>query len=112
MKKISIFVFNRFLGLFFLVFFGFALLSLVYYSPNDNSYSYISSNETFNNIFGTYGAFFSSVVYGYYGYLAYIWLIFFLVVGFKRTFLININYLIIRFFSFAISSSVLPKIDI
>ena len=104
MKKISIFVFNRILGLFFLVFFGFALLSLVYYSPNDNSYSYISSNETFNNIFGTYGAFFSSVVYGYYGYLAYIWLIFFLVVGFKRTFLININYLIIRFFSFAISS--------
>ena len=53
MKKISIFVFNRILGLFFLVFFGFALLSLVYYSPNDNSYSYISSNETFNNIFGT-----------------------------------------------------------
>ena len=95
MQKITSFILNRITGLFFLAFFCFSLISLLSKSAEDPYLGSFVKNETINNLFGLAGSYFAGTIYAFFGYSAYFIPIVFLIIGFKKTFgiqVIQINY--------------------
>ena len=84
MQKIINFIFNRFIGLLFVVFFCFSLVSLVSLSNYDPYYGNFSSNEKINNFLGYSGSYFAGSIFAFIGLSSYLIPFYFLIYGLKK----------------------------
>ena len=100
MKKFKIFILNKITGLFFLFIFCFCSISLLSRSTNDPYFGNFTTNQKINNLFGSIGSYFAGTSYTFIGISSFFIPIFFLIFGFKKTFGIKTNYLLIHLVSF------------
>ena len=107
-EKFSIF-FNYFRSLIFLFASIFLFLSLLTFDINDNSFLTSSNGQT-NNIFGSFGAHFSSFILYTFGLLSYGLVILFCVISLQLFFRKRSNYFFIKLFIFSISLILIPQI--
>lgn len=103
MKKFKTFVLNKIIGLFFLIIFGFCSISLLSRSTNDPYFGNFTTNLKINNFFGSAGSYFAGTTYTFIGISAFFIPIFFLMLGFKKTFGIKTNYVLAHLVSFIFS---------
>ena len=103
MYKISNFILNRILGLFFIAISFFSFFSIISSSDSDPPYTTSNLSEGVNNSLGILGAYFSGYVIEFFGVISYLIPVFFIFIGFKITFNIKINFVLIRLLSFIIS---------
>ena len=103
MKKFKTFVLNKIMGLFFLIIFGFCSISLLSRSTNDPYFGNFTTNLKINNFFGSAGSYFAGTTYTFIGISAFFIPIFFLMLGFKKTFGIKTNYVLAHLVSFIFS---------
>ena len=106
--KLSLF-FNYFCSFFFILVSIFAFLSLLTFDINDNSFLTSSSGQT-NNIFGFFGAYFSSFILYTFGLFGYGLVIFFLTISLQFFFRKSSNYFFIKLFIFSFSLILIPQL--
>ena len=106
-EKLSLF-FNYFLSLIFMLASICLFLSLLTFDINDNSFLTSSSAQT-NNIFGSFGAHFSSFILYTFGLLSYGLVILFLNTSLQLFFKKRSNYFFIKLFIFASSLILIPQ---
>ena len=86
----------------------FLFLSLITFDINDNSFLTSSNGQT-NNIFGSFGAHFSSFILYTFGLLGYGLVILFLIISLQLFFKKRSNYFFIRLFIFSCSLILIPQ---
>ena len=106
--KLSLF-FNYFRSFFFMLVSIFVFLSLLTFDINDNSFLTSSSGQT-NNIFGFFGAYFSSFVLYTFGLLGYGLVILFLIISLQFFYKKSSNYFFIKLFVFSLSLILIPQL--
>ena len=106
--KLSLF-FNYFRSFFFMLVSIFVFLSLLTFDINDNSFLTSSSGQT-NNIFGFFGAYFSSFVLYTFGILGYGLVILFLIISLQFFYKKSSNYFFIKLFVFSLSLILIPQL--
>ncbi len=106
--KLSSF-FNYFRSFFFMLVSIFVFLSLLTFDINDNSFLTSSSGQT-NNIFGFFGAYFSSFVLYTFGLLGYGLVILFLIISLQFFYKKSSNYFFIKLFVFSLSLILIPQL--
>ena len=87
----------------------FVFLSLLTFDINDNSFLTSSSGQT-NNIFGFFGAYFSSFVLYTFGLLGYGLVILFLIISLQFFYKKSSNYFFIKLFVFSLSLILIPQL--
>ena len=103
MIKIKNFIFNRILGLFTLAICCFSFISLMTRSEIDPPYSSVTLNDEIYNNLGFIGAYFAGYTYEFFGNFSYFFTIFFLIIGFKITFGIEVRFILIRLLALLLS---------
>ena len=106
--KLSLF-FNYFRSFFFMLVSIFVFLSLLTFDINDNSFLTSSSGQT-NNIFGFFGAYFSSFILYTFGLLGYGLVILFLIISLQFFYKKSSNYFFIKLFVFSLSLILIPQL--
>jgi len=77
-----LFIIEKIKALFFIVFAIFSFVSLVSFSSNDPGINFVGNNKEIANMMGLFGAYFSSVLYTFFGYSSFLFSIFFIIHGF------------------------------
>ena len=106
--KLSLF-FSYFCSFFFMLASIFVLLSLLTFDINDNSFLTSSSGQT-NNIFGYFGAYFSSFILYTFGLLGYGLVVLFLIISLQFFYKKSSNYFFIKLFVFSLSLILIPQL--
>ena len=100
MKKYKTFIFDRIVGLFFLIICCFTFISLLSRSINDPYLGNFTTNQNINNLFGPVGSYFAGTIYTFLGISSYLIPVFFLIFSFKKIFGIKATYVLLHLTSF------------
>ena len=100
MKKYKTFIFDRIVGLFFLIICCFTFISLLSRSIKDPYLGNFTTNQQINNLFGSFGSYFAGTTYTFLGISSYLIPVFFLIFSFKKIFGIKTAYVLIHLSSF------------
>ena len=105
LKKIQIFLIKKFFGLFFLSLSCLFFVSLISYDANDPGFGIAANNNNINNWLGIFGAQISSFFLVFYGYISYLFCLYFLITSIKLIIGKAANHIFLKFLSLIVGMS-------